>query len=68
LYNVDKKLNDIWYHILMFMQAHLDALDKSLDSAAYMLAKFITRPDVKKLHMQAFLDWSLTRMRNADCM
>jgi len=31
-----------------------------------MLAKFITRPDIKKLHMPAFIDWLLTRMKTAD--
>jgi len=48
------------------VQAHLDAIDKSLDSAAYMLAKFITRPDVKRLHLQSFIDWSLMRMKSAN--
>jgi len=33
-----------------------------------MLSKFITRPDVKKLHMSAFVDWLLMRMKSVDRM
>jgi len=50
------------------VQVHLDAIDKSLDSAAYMLSKFITRPDVKKLHLPEFVDWCLRRVKTVERM
>ena len=43
---------------------YLDAKDKSRDAAAYMLSKFLTRPDVRKEKLPAFLDWCLIRMKN----
>ncbi|XP_071963233.1 tubulin-specific chaperone D-like [Antedon mediterranea] len=45
---------------------YLDVSDKSRDAAAYMLSKFITRPDVKKEQLPVFIDWCLTILTNTD--
>ena len=44
----------------------MGATDKSRDAAAYMLSRFLTRPDVKKEKLPAFLDWGLVTIKNAD--
>lgn len=45
---------------------YLLVTDKSRDAAALLLAKFISRPDVKKLKMAEFFDWALTVLNTAD--
>ena len=40
------------------LQLYLFATDKSCDSAAYMLAKFLTRPDVKQKKLPEVMDWA----------
>ena len=40
--------------------------DKSRDAAAYMLSKFLTRPDVKQQKLPEFLDWALQALKAAD--
>ena len=43
---------------------YLDVSDKSRDAAAYMLSRFMTRPDVKKHKLPEFLDWCLIRLKS----
>ncbi|XP_006812079.1 tubulin-specific chaperone D-like [Saccoglossus kowalevskii] len=50
----------------LLTKSYLDVSDKSRDAAAYCLSKFLTRPDVKKEKLPAFLDWCLTVMTKAD--
>lgn len=40
--------------------------DKSRDAAAYMLSKFLTRPDVKKQKLPEFLNWALLAVKTGD--
>ena len=47
-------------------QRYVDVSDKSRDAAAYMLARFMTRPDVKRKKLPEFLDWCLTNLKTAD--
>jgi len=44
----------------------LDVVDKSRDAAAYMLSRFLTRPDVKLAKLPDFINWSLKRLKEAD--
>ena len=46
-------------------QLYLDGSDKSRDAAAYMLSRFMTRPDVKKHKFPEFLDWCLPQLARA---
>lgn len=50
---------NIYFHMF---QSYLNVVDKSRDSAAYMLSKFLTRPDVKQIHAAPFVDWALAKM------
>ncbi|KAK2172898.1 hypothetical protein NP493_921g01087 [Ridgeia piscesae] len=45
---------------------YLCVCDKSRDAAAYMLSKFLTRPDVKKQKLAEFFNWALLAMKTAD--
>ncbi|KAK2571739.1 Tubulin-specific chaperone D [Acropora cervicornis] len=45
--------------------AYLAVPDKSRDSAALVISKFVTRPDVKKERLPEYLDWSLFNMEKA---
>ena len=45
---------------------YLDVSDKTRDAAAYMLSRFMTRPDVKTQKLPEFLDWAITSVRSAD--
>ena len=47
-------------------QLYLDVYDKTRDSAAFMLSKFLTRPDVKMIHLAPFVDWTLQRMSQSE--
>ena len=48
------------------LQQYLCVCDKSRDAAAYMLSKFLTRPDVKKQKLAEFFNWALLAMKTAD--
>lgn len=52
--------------ILEVARLYLSVVDKSRDAAAWLLAKFLSRPDVKQLKMAEFLDWSITVFKTAD--
>ncbi|XP_070581206.1 tubulin-specific chaperone D-like [Ptychodera flava] len=52
--------------ILEVAKSYLDVSDKSRDAAAYLLSKFLTRPDVKAQRLPAFIDWALTVTTKAD--
>lgn len=45
---------------------YLDVVDKSRDAAAYMLSRFLTRPDVKRERLSQFIEWSMMRLERAD--
>lgn len=47
-------------------QLYLEMVDKSRDAAAYMLSRFLTRPDVKVAALSEFIGWSLTKLKQAD--
>ena len=49
------------------LQQYLPAVDKSRDAAAYLLSRFMTRPDVKKRKLPEFLNWAMKYMTTADC-
>lgn len=51
--------------ILETAKAYLAVPDKSRDSAALVISKFVTRPDVKKERLPEYLDWSLFNMEKA---
>ena len=49
------------------VQIYLSVADKSRDAAAYLMARFMTRPDVKKQKLPDFVDWIMKCMEKADC-
>ena len=46
---------------------YLTVADKSRDAAAYLMGRFMTRPDVKKQKLPDFVDWMMKSMEKADC-
>lgn len=50
-----------------FFQVYLTVNDKCRDAAAFLAAKFCTRPDVRREKLPEFLDWSLQVLHNANC-
>ena len=50
-----------------FIQIYLTVADKSRDAAAYLMGRFMTRPDVKKQKLPDFIDWMMKSMEKADC-
>ena len=56
----------IMERIIEVGQRYVDVSDKSRDAAAYVLARFMTRPDVKRKKLPEFLDWCLSRLKSAD--
>ena len=40
--------------------------DKSRDAAAYMLSKFLTRPDVKLIKLPEVIGWAMIRLKEID--
>ncbi|XP_039332583.1 tubulin-specific chaperone D isoform X2 [Saimiri boliviensis] len=48
--------------ILQIAESYLVVGDKARDGAAVLVARFITRPDVKHSKMAGFLDWSLCNL------
>ncbi|XP_057310361.1 tubulin-specific chaperone D-like [Hydractinia symbiolongicarpus] len=45
---------------------YLNVFDKSKDAAAYLTAKFLTRPDVKSVKLPEFFNWALDVLPTAD--
>lgn len=41
------------------IKLYLSVSDKARDAAAFLAAHFITRPDVKDIHLGDYLDWCL---------
>lgn len=48
-------------------QQYLTVADKTRDAAAYLMSRFMTRPDVKKQKLPEFLDWAMKYLDAADC-
>jgi hypothetical protein len=46
---------------------YLFAFDKSRDAAAYLVAKFLTRPDVKAKKMADFMEWAKDKIDAEKC-
>ena len=60
-------LNDFaHYFFVLMLQLYLDVTDKTRDASAFMLSKFMTRPDVKREKLPEFLDWAIISMKNSD--
>ncbi|WAQ96622.1 TBCD-like protein [Mya arenaria] len=51
------------YNIAM---EYLTVVDKSRNAAAYLMSRFMTRPDVKKRKLTEFMDWALKFIENAE--
>ncbi|XP_060577597.1 tubulin-specific chaperone D-like [Ruditapes philippinarum] len=45
---------------------YLMVADKTRDAAAYLMSRFMTRPDVKKKKLPEFLDWAMKYLDTAD--
>ncbi|XP_022244717.1 tubulin-specific chaperone D-like [Limulus polyphemus] len=45
--------------IIDVIKLYLSVGDKVQDAAAFLASRFITRPDVKEVHLFSFLEWSL---------
>ncbi|XP_071813950.1 tubulin-specific chaperone D-like [Apostichopus japonicus] len=52
--------------ILNIGKRYLSVCDKSRDAAAWMVAKFLTRQDVKNEQLPDFMDWSIKTMTEAN--
>ncbi|CAB3999614.1 tubulin-specific chaperone D [Paramuricea clavata] len=52
--------------ILDFAKVYLNVVDKCRDAAALVIAKFVTRPDVKTRYLPEFLTWSLDYLSKID--
>jgi len=48
--------------VSLCLQTYLCVTDKSADAAAYMLARFLTRPDVKKRKLKEVLEWAISTL------
>ncbi|XP_029636539.2 tubulin-specific chaperone D [Octopus sinensis] len=51
--------------ILELSQSYVCKSDKCRDAAVYLLAKFMTRDDVKKKHLSSYLDWTCKIMHSS---
>ncbi|XP_065052344.1 tubulin-specific chaperone D-like [Rhopilema esculentum] len=58
--------NGIIDSILSNVKKFISVADKSRDAAAYLLAKFLSRPDVRKLHLSEFLHWCIDVIMRAN--
>ena len=47
-------------------KTYLEVSDKCRDAAAYMISRFMTRPDVKKQQLPGFIDWILSKMQQVN--
>lgn len=57
----------IFRFTVSFFQQYLSVPDKSRDAAAYLMSRFMTRPDVKLKKLPEFLDWAMKGLDGADC-
>lgn len=64
--NATEKKKPVIERVIEVGKLYLNAKDKSSDAAAYMLSKFMTRPDVKSSHLPPFLDWAMQVLHNND--
>lgn len=60
-----EKKQPVMDRILNIARTYLTVNDKCRDAAAFLAAKFCTRPDVRKEKLPEFLDWSLQVLHNA---
>ena len=51
---------------LCFSQRYLAVNDKCRDAAAYLVSRFLTRPDVKLELLPGILDWMMRTLKEAD--
>nr|XP_022315849.1 tubulin-specific chaperone D-like [Crassostrea virginica] len=61
-----EKKQPVMDRILNTAQIYLTVNDKCRDAAAFLAAKFCTRPDVRREKLPEFLDWSLQVLHNAN--
>ncbi|CAH1795099.1 unnamed protein product, partial [Owenia fusiformis] len=61
-----QKRAPIMDRILEAGKKYLCVFDKSQDAAAYLVSRFLTRPDVKEKRLPDFLDWALVTMKDAN--
>ncbi|XP_067938122.1 tubulin-specific chaperone D-like [Watersipora subatra] len=59
----DSKL-PVMDRILNIGKLYLCVTDKSSDAGAYMMARFLTRPDVKKRCLPDVIDWAITALKS----
>ncbi|XP_019615055.1 PREDICTED: LOW QUALITY PROTEIN: tubulin-specific chaperone D-like [Branchiostoma belcheri] len=52
--------------ILDVAKTYIGVFDTAREAAAFLISKFLTRPDVQKQHLPAFLDWSLVTLTQAN--
>ncbi|XP_059170269.1 tubulin-specific chaperone D-like isoform X2 [Physella acuta] len=52
--------------IMAICKNYLSVNDKSRDAAAYLMSKFLTRPDVKQDLLPQCLDWMMQTLKTAD--
>lgn len=65
--NVKHTISSINERILNVIKSHILQTGKSSDAAAYLAARFLSRPDVDKVLLGHFINWSMEdecRMRN----
>ena len=58
--------NMILNRILNTILLYLDVSDKSKDAAAYLAAKFLTRPDVKSVKLCKFIEHAISMLNTVD--
>ncbi|GFO18516.1 tubulin-specific chaperone d-like [Plakobranchus ocellatus] len=61
--NVKVRVKD---RILAICKTYLSVNDKTRDAAAYLMSRFLTRPDIKEELLPSCLDWMMQRLRVAD--
>ncbi|XP_078610287.1 tubulin-specific chaperone D-like [Branchiostoma floridae x Branchiostoma japonicum] len=52
--------------ILDVAKIYIGVFDTAREAAAFLISKFLTRPDVQKQHLPAFLDWALVTLTQAN--
>ncbi|XP_028395379.1 tubulin-specific chaperone D-like [Dendronephthya gigantea] len=58
----------ITQRIIDLAKVYLNVVDKCRDAAALVIAKFVTRPDVKTQHLPDYLKWSLGQLPKIEVM
>nr|XP_042898204.1 tubulin-specific chaperone D [Parasteatoda tepidariorum] len=56
----------VMQRIIDVIKLYLSVSDKARDSAAFLAAQFITRPDVKDAYLGEYLDWCLKMLISSD--